>query len=234
MRPRREGDEAYGMSDSEAAGYGSDAAAARARSPDLSRTGARSPTRTAPIAGPITAVVGPGPGPGPVAVTATRAMSPTQGLNGTVSPGSGGLPINAAAQRVRNGVSGARSPSPGMDRGAPPADAFKYKGSSSPITAQRPGSTGNITADLVRDVRAKEGELETMKRREAWLRAALTRAKKDGFALVDAEPDDGQEAVEDYANEDMKRISELALKLKQERSKIQVRFSVMDPTSCNR
>ncbi|KAH7106738.1 hypothetical protein BKA62DRAFT_214496 [Auriculariales sp. MPI-PUGE-AT-0066] len=198
VRPHREGDEAYGMSDNEGGGgYGSDAAAARTRSPDpgVTRVGARSPIQ-----------------PGPVAVAA-RAISPTQGLNGPA--------MNPAAQRVRNGVSGARSPSPVIDRGIPPTDAFKYKGASSPISAQRPGSSGNVTADLVRELRSKEGDLETMKRREAWLRAALSRAKKDGFVLVDVDADDGPDAVEDYASEDMKRVGELALKLKQERAKIQ-------------
>ncbi|KZV91323.1 hypothetical protein EXIGLDRAFT_615741 [Exidia glandulosa HHB12029] len=190
VRPRRDGDEAYGMSDTE----GSPAPAAeRARSPDAGRGGARSPSQLGPA----------------------RAVSPTQGMNGAPN----------AAQRVRNGISNAnaRSPSPVVERAIPPADAFRYAktgGATSPV-AGRPGSTGNVAADLVRDLRTKEGELDGMRRREAWLRAALSRAKKEGFVLMDVDPEEGQEVVEDYANEDMKRVSEAVLKLKQERAKIQ-------------
>ncbi|EJD51777.1 hypothetical protein AURDEDRAFT_111391 [Auricularia subglabra TFB-10046 SS5] len=187
-RPRR-GDETYGLSDSEGPASTPD----RARSPEMGRSGARSPSQ-----------LGPG----------GRAVSPTQGMNGAPS----------AAQRARNGINAAnaRSPSPVVERAIAPQDAFRIaKGGTNSPVAGRPGSTGNATADLVRDLRAKEGEVDALKRREAWLRAALARAKKEGFVLVDAEPEEGQEPVDDYASEEMKRVGDAVLKLKQERAKIQ-------------
>jgi hypothetical protein len=40
----------------------------------------------------------------------------------------------------------------------------------------RASSAGNITANLICDVRARDAELETLRRLEAWMKAALVQA----------------------------------------------------------
>ncbi|KAG8820102.1 Negative regulator of mitotic exit [Serendipita sp. 401] len=86
----------------------------------------------------------------------------------------------------------------------------------------RPGSTSNIAGDLVRDLRAKDAELETMRRRETWMRAALSKANKAGFSWNDIPVDDGDDikGSEPETNE-AKKLLDLAFKLKQERASLQ-------------
>jgi hypothetical protein len=54
------------------------------------------------------------------------------------------------------------------------------------------GSTGNITADLIRDLKAKEAEVDNMKNREVWMKAALSKASRSGFVYEDRESGEGE------------------------------------------
>ena len=194
-RPRREGDEDLLGTDD---GHGTDATASdsvhRAPSPEQSATRAKSPG-------------------------SVRAVSPG-------SQGGGETQQASIAARLQ-----ARSPSPSIDRTKPPSDAF-YGGVRSPTTNgfanPRPGSsvglvgagsTGNITADLIRDLKAKESEVDAMRNREVWMKAALSKASRSGFVYEDREAGDGDLSL----MRDEQKVAELVLSFKQFRAQIQVR-----------
>ncbi|KAG6832512.1 hypothetical protein H0H92_000141 [Tricholoma furcatifolium] len=113
---------------------------------------------------------------------------------------------------VMNGVAGGGRVSPAVDRdrdrtktpteqsnngsttnlpGSPQINGFGRPGSRAggghggSAGAGGGGSVSNVAADLVRDLRAKEVELEGAKKQVAWMREALGRAAKAGFAYAD-------------------------------------------------
>lgn len=155
----------------------------------------------------------------------SRAMSPTNGIPATQRD-----MTNAMLSRSGAGTVQARSPSPG----AAPSDAFVYNKSAgingipngrvSPVVG-RPGSQSNIAADLIRDLRAKE-ELEVLKRREQWMRAALSKAAKAGFSWNDLGVEEGDDAFRGLENEggEARKLVESVFRLKQERASLQVLF----------
>jgi len=189
-RPRREGDEDFLGTDE---GHGTDATSDsvhRAPSPEQGPTRAKSPG-------------------------SVRAISPTGGEMQQAS----------IAARLQ-----ARSPSPIVDRTKPPSDAF-YSGIKSPTTngfvSARPGSstgmigagsTGNITADLIRDLKVKESEVDALQNREIWMKAALLKASRSGFVYEDREAAEGDLSL----IRDEQKVAELVLNFKQFRAQIQV------------
>lgn len=223
LRPRRDGEELFGAEDG--ADSGAEAAAVRERT--------RSPEHVVRSQSPI--ISRPSQGP-----EAARSMSP-QGepyMNG-VPPGAQ-QPANMANIALQRAALAARSPSPIVDRSKPPVDGFYSTGRASPLTngygsshgdggtgVVRPGSTGNITADLIRDLKLKEAEMEVMKKREKWMREALKSATHAGFTLVDSEVDltdlgRGTPASGDEQT-DMKSLVNIILRVKQDHARIQVR-----------
>src|SRR5712671_2003836 len=52
------------------------------------------------------------------------------------------------------------------------------------------GSAGNVTAELIRGLKARDAELETLRRREAWMKVALVQAAQAGFVYVNTSPGD--------------------------------------------
>lgn len=234
VRPRREGEELYGAEE------GTDSGAEV-----IMRDRARSPENVMRSQSPV--VVRPSQGQ-----EAARAISP-QGepyMNG-VPPGAQ-QPANMATIAMQRAALAARSPSPIVDRSKPPADGFYPTGRASPTVngygsahghggtgGVRPGSTGNITADLIRDLKLKEAEMEEMKKREKWMHEALKNATDAGFTLADSEvdltdlgrdsPASGSEQV------DVRGLSNIILRLRQEHARLQVMLSVQiyqDPFSC--
>lgn len=150
--------------------------------------------------------------------SAARAVSP-QGdieLNGT-------QPMSAAAVAIAKSAGlGGRSPSPNVDRSRPPVDGFYVAEARSSPTANGyipNGSTGNVTADLIRDLKAKETEMEAMRKREAKMRAALAQAHKAGFVYADAASLSNGDAVQ---AEDGQRAVTIAVNLQQLKAQIQV------------
>ncbi|KAL0951449.1 hypothetical protein HGRIS_008138 [Hohenbuehelia grisea] len=125
-----------------------------------------------------------------------RAKSPAQSVaSRTVSPN--GIDINAGSHIPNlTGISmgiAARSASPQtVDRSKPPADAFYQQHSSTnnsptangfhrPGSRTGNGSVGNVSADLLRDLKAKEAELEATKKQMVWMKNALGKASQAGF-----------------------------------------------------
>ncbi|RSH89351.1 Negative regulator of mitotic exit [Saitozyma podzolica] len=166
-----------------------------------------------------------------------RAMSPTN-LNGPASPNQGDAyrrvasPPNGPASppNVKNAfnasVLGTRSPSPrmrmaeGADRPAPPPDAFYY--GRSPTANGFGGRPGSISgaADLMRELRAKEAEVDAGKKREAAMRVILGRAVQQGFVAEDDEDlPSGEAAPAD--EEVIKKLTDALVRMKQEKAAIQ-------------
>jgi hypothetical protein len=123
-----------------------------------------------------------------------------------------------------NGGAGlaARSVSPPVDRSKPPVDAF--------YTTGRGGSPGSGTPQpnghIHNSPSPSASSVEDMKKREAWLKAALIRASRSGFVYADAQ-DPPEDLVLDFANADhgeTKRVVEMIMNLKHMRAAIQVRF----------
>ena len=153
--------------------------------------------------------------------TATqRAMSPT--------------PLNGIAAQVQRAASSTGRNSP------VPQDAFYYNtngkgpngltnGRSSPAGFSsshghghgRGGSMSNISAELLRQ---KEAELEGMRKRQASMKAALTKAILAGFTVADLGDEEGLMGEAHDGDLGAKKLSDIVLKFRQERAAMQVRF----------
>lgn len=149
----------------------------------------------------------------PNAFSSNRAASPP-GENYGQSLGMAG----AAAMNM-NGVNGT------VARAASPQGT--YYAQSTPSAAPngythggtKGGSTGNVAGDLLRELRDKDVEVEAMKKKEAWMKAALAKAARSGFVYAD--PDElGPNAEDDDI--DGRKISEMVINLKHLKAKLQV------------
>ena len=151
---------------------------------------------------------------------ASRAVSPVQ------RPGFGDdQPVSMTSvvmSTSKDGVSGlaARSVSPTVDRSKPPTDAFYTGGGNDSPGTVTPQPNGHI-----HDTPSPSASgIEDMKKREAWLKAALIRASRSGFIYADAQ-DPPEDLVLDFANADQgetKRVVEMIMNLKHMRAAIQV------------
>jgi hypothetical protein len=161
----------------------------------------------------------------PAFTVASRAVSPANGSVGGVVDSQ--PPSMVGVSMALNNLSGRGSPAIDRDRTKPPTDAFYNAGPGSPTGGShfghgsRQGSV-NVTSDLLKDLKAKEVELEGVKRQMAWMKEALGKASKAGFVYVDR---DGQASVNGGMEEsgDAKN-AELALKFKQFKAQMQASF----------
>ncbi|KAI0639641.1 hypothetical protein C8Q77DRAFT_1185278 [Trametes polyzona] len=151
---------------------------------------------------------------------ASRAVSPSQGVSADVYDPNGPQVSLASVMMARNGPSG-RSPSPVVDRSKGPLDAFHKPGSPTVngFAHTKPGSTGNLTADLIRDLKDKEAEVEALKKKEAWMKAALLKAERSGFIYAESEEELASRADDDDI--DSRKVTEMVINLKQLKAKIQ-------------
>lgn len=175
----------------------------------------------------------------PAQMNATnRAVSPP--LNGGQAPNmmAVSMGINGTTGRSSPAVTGRGSPMPGraspvVDRSrATPVGETYTNGSNNPSPTlngfARPpsrtgnGSVGNVAADLVKDLKAKDLELDSVKRQMAWMKEALAKATRAGFVHTDRE---GSPEIGSVSNEDGTdgKYAELALKFKQFKAQVQVR-----------
>ena len=153
---------------------------------------------------------------------ASRAVSPVQ------RPGFGDeQPVSMtsiAMSASKDGGSGlaARSVSPPVDRTKPPVDAFYTSGRNGSPRTVTPQPNGHIHDSPS----PSASSVEDMKKREAWLKAALIKASRSGFVYADAQ-DPPEDLVLDFANADhgeTKRVVEMIMNLKHMRAAIQVCF----------
>jgi hypothetical protein len=99
-----------------------------------------------------------------------------------------------------------------------------------PRPASRGGSAGNVTTDLIRDLKAREVELEAMKKQMLWMKQALAKASQSGYIYADR---DGNQVEVNGGTKDFSegRKMEMILKFKQFRAQIQVCISISDDLS---
>lgn len=153
-----------------------------------------------------------GGGPG------SRAVSPNGDVYGSHPPNIAGVTMNAI-----NGIGGRSSPAV-FERSKTPSDNLhgnNAPGSPAPVVngfvrpASRTGngSVGNVAADLVRDLKSKDAELENVKKQMEWMKEALGSASKAGFTHASLEGN-----LEDEAGQD----TEIALKFKRFKAQVQV------------
>lgn len=178
----------------------------RTKSPDpgIQQARAKSPAQSS---------TGGGPG--------SRAMSPTGDAYGSQAPNIVGISMSAV-----NSAGGRSSPAV-LERSKVSVDGNNRTGSPAPATngyirpASRTGnnggnngSVGNVAADLIRDLKAKDLELEATKKRMAWMKEALGQASKSGFAYA---------SLEENVEAEVGHNSEVALRFKQFKAQVQVR-----------
>ncbi|KAL1412939.1 hypothetical protein Q8F55_000688 [Vanrija albida] len=205
QRPRREGDEEF----------------RRAMSPPVIITSANG-----------TAVSSP----------ATDRVVTPNGISSPTSP-----QAHVTSHTIHPNVRNTRSPPPqlrngeGLDRPALPPDAF-YFGGRSPNSGSRPnsinagrpasflGRPGSIvgnrpnsiagTADLLRELKARETEADGAKRREAAMRVVLSRAVQQGFVAEEEAVDvPTGDIVAD--NETVRQLVDALVQMKQDKANLQ-------------
>jgi hypothetical protein len=148
-------------------------------------------------------------------IVASRAVSPANGSMDAY----GGSPNIVGVTMGINGISGRQSPA--VDRSKPPGDAF-YNGSVNGHhhSSSRAGSVTNVTADLLRDLKTKDIELEGLKRQMIWMKEALGKASRSGYVYVDR---DGNAGTNEISDADDGKVTEIVLKFKQFKAQVQVR-----------
>ena len=149
-------------------------------------------------------------------------------MNGSAAPRSAS-PAQMRSQSpvvVRSMSPTARSASPlvVVERGKSSMDEYYAPKVASPTVngfahGSNKGSTGNITADLIRDLKEKEADIEQMKKREAWMKAALAKATRSGFIYADADALGSDNDDEDI---DSRRVAEMVISLKHVKAQLQV------------
>ncbi|KAI8980785.1 hypothetical protein BD414DRAFT_420720 [Trametes punicea] len=153
-------------------------------------------------------------------VSGSRAVSPSQGVSTDVYDPNGPQASLASVVMARSG-NNARSPSPVVDRSKGALESLYKPGS--PTTNgfghTNAGSTGNVTVDLIRDLKDKEAEVEALKKKEAWMKAALLKAERSGFIYAESEEELASRADDDDI--DSRKVTEMVINLKQLKAKIQ-------------
>ena len=81
-----------------------------------------------------------------------------------------------------------------------------------------------MSADLVRELKAKESEVNAGKKREAALRVIIAKAAKRGFVLGE-EDEEYQGGTMDDDKELVGKLTDALVRLKQEKASIQVGIS---------
>jgi hypothetical protein len=149
----------------------------------------------------------------------TRAMSPGGQHNGDEASGTLSMATVAAMTASSNG-SVTRSLSPVVDRSKSSADQYYGGKSDSPVNGLVNGyMNGSQTSG------ADSLALDSMQKREAWLKAALVRASRSGFVYADLQETPEDLVLDFSASGDQgesKRVVEMVMNLKHMRATIQV------------
>jgi len=150
----------------------------------------------------------------------------SMGMNGIAAAGRGSPAIPAVTGRTSPAVlssTGRTSPVvsyPASQNGSSLAlnGSFPTRSGSGAGT----GSVSSVAADLVKDLKAKDFELDGLKRQMSWMKEALLKAAKAGYVLPDRQgsPDLTIGGVSGLEGHDR---AELLLKFKQFRADVQVR-----------
>lgn len=159
------------------------------------------------------------------ATVASRAVSPSS-IAGHAPPNIIGVSLGING-RSSPAVTGRASPiagrvSPVVERPRPAGEGYSTAAAQTngftPVSRNGNNSVGNVAADLIRDLKAKDVELDSVRRQMVWMKEALTKATRAGYVQTD------REGSPDIADDDAKesRYAELALKFKQFKAQMQV------------
>ncbi|KIJ65005.1 hypothetical protein HYDPIDRAFT_27741 [Hydnomerulius pinastri MD-312] len=245
MRPRRDDDDILGHSTDD--GHATDTGATSESASMSMGVGAGTAGARAPSPTDSTVQAQRARSPNSFGV-AGRAMSPGGIVDGYVAQQGAGqgqaqtqgqAPNMASVAMAMNGGLAARSPSPIVDRSKPPLDAFYnpspsgspmangYAHSHTPThshghSQHKFGSTGNVTADLIRDYKAKEMEVEMLRKREAWMKTALLKASRSGFVQVDEEAMEAEDlGLGEVTSEEQRKMADMVLNFKHFKTQMQ-------------
>ena len=180
-----------------------------------------------------------------------RGMSPDQVQARAKSPSQNGLtsravsPTDGADQAQPNIMSVSMSnvnitgrTSPAVDRAKYTPDSIYNSHSRSPSMngyAQPPsragsGSVTNVAADLLKEIKSKDAELESAKKQMAWMKEALGKAAKMGYVYAEKEGSDVADTEDLSSNSDV----DIILKFKSFKAQIQARqFQILCPHLSN-
>ncbi|GLB35974.1 putative kelch motif containing protein [Lyophyllum shimeji] len=200
MRPRREDDEGLGTDEGDVGTSESHGTRERTMSPDQ-QARSKSPAQS----GPGSRAVSPN---GDAYVVSQQPASMVGLMNGA-----GGRSSPAVMERDRTKTPTDAFYGSNVNPPGSPAAGANGFGHHRPGSRTGGGSVGNVTADLIRDLKAKEVELEVVRKQVAWMKEALGKASKAGFASADVELGEGRE--------DGGQNAEMALKFKQFKAQIQ-------------
>jgi len=81
------------------------------------------------------------------------------------------------------------------------------------------GSVSNVAADLLKEIKSKDAELESAKKQVAWMKEALGKAVKMGYLYAEKEGPD----VTDTEDVSSNRDADIILRFKSFKAQIQVR-----------
>ncbi|KAI6047790.1 hypothetical protein EDC04DRAFT_22546 [Pisolithus marmoratus] len=215
-KPRREDEDITGTDDSHGTDTGttSDLGASTARAPSPTEPQrARSPTSLS---------------------TAGRAMSPVSGgaYQQQRQAHQAAPSMASVAMNLHTGPS-ARSSSPIVDRSKSPQDALIQPSPSGSANGcahphhthggSKFGSTGNVAADLIRDYKAKEIEVEVLRKREAWMKTALLKAHRNGFVQFDEQSIEAEElSLREGASDEQRNLADMILNFKHFKTQMQM------------
>lgn len=210
LRPRREGDEEFrrGMSPPEVLNNGT---------PNTSTT---SPTNESRVVTPNDEMIHRSGSPPPPGHVASHTVHPN--LRNTRSPppelrvGENGRPALPPDAFYFGGKSPQGNSRPGSMLGRPGS----LLGRPGSIVGNRPGSIAG-TADLMREIKARETEADNAKRREAALRVILNKAIQQGYVVNDTEADHDLLEPIPSDNEQLHRIASALVQLKQDKANLQ-------------
>lgn len=149
-------------------------------------------------------------------------------IGGQVGTNGSGRGSPAIAERMSPAAGNTGRSSPAIvDRSRSQSDTYagSQNGSPSPNGGfpRINGSVGSVAADLVKDLKSKDAELDSLKRQMSWMKEALSKATKAGYILSDrqATSDSISHGGFDSSIDDR---GELLLKFKQFRAEVQVTY----------
>lgn len=222
VRPRRDDDDLNGTDDGfDLVSAESHSSQTRAKSPaQVSSSRAVSPTNNGagmPPQNMAAITLGMNGPTGRNSPSATGRGSP---MTGRASP----APTPAGPERAASRGMGSTTPSEVAMQSGPNNPSPTVNGFARPSSRTGNGSAGNVAADLLRDLKAKDLELDSIKRQMAWMKEALAKATRSGFVQPESEgsPESGlgNIGVSDDVNDG--KLAEMALKLKQFKAHMQV------------
>jgi len=183
-------------------------------------------TTTAPAGGVVSVLAMAAAGGGP-----TGRQSPTVGsggMSGRASPltmvTDRASPVVVENKRTDGDAPGQQQQQPTVNGSRPPSRSAQHHPQQQ-YHHQHGGSVGNVAEDLIRDLKAKDVELDSVKRQVAWMKEALGKAAKAGFVFnVEGEGGGGLGGVGALEEGVDEKQAELALRFKQFRAQVQVCF----------